>query len=152
SDDTRELLGQPGVLVCITDVHDDTVTVDPAGLTLRRSDFPKNPKARAWDMLSGAMPATPGTWIPLEDGVEVWFDGASCQTGDYWLIPARSATRDIEWLRDAQGNPQLMKCAGVRHRYAALAILQATATALTVARDRRIIFPALANLRNVDPD
>jgi hypothetical protein len=51
-----------------------------------------------------------GGWIDLEDGVQVWFakDGRY-RTGDYWLIPARVATGDVEWPveLDAQGAPKL---------------------------------------------
>ena len=42
-----------------------------------------------------------GTWIPLEDGIDVRFDGERFEAGDFWTFPARSAadTRTIKALR-----------------------------------------------------
>jgi hypothetical protein len=43
-------------------------------------------------------------WITLEDGVQIAFaDGAAhvYRSGDYWLIPARSATGGLLWPRYA---------------------------------------------------
>ncbi|SFM49937.1 DUF6519 domain-containing protein [Nitrosomonas communis] len=56
------------------------------------------------------------------------------RTGDYWLIPARVATGDIEWLveLDDKGKPKLVdgnkdpipkQPFGIDHYYAPLAIL-----------------------------
>ena len=44
-------------------------------------------------------------WIALEDGILIQFQpvqspgtGANTyRTGDYWLVPARVATGDVEW-------------------------------------------------------
>jgi len=37
-------------------------------------------------------------WLALEDGIEVQFvEGQRYRRGDYWLIPARTATGGIEW-------------------------------------------------------
>src|SRR5262249_3390335 len=50
--------------------------------------------------------------LELEDGIQVVFDSAPqdghpprYRSGDYWLIPARAATGDIEWPRDGNGKP-----------------------------------------------
>jgi len=45
------------------------------------------------------------------------------QTGDYWLIPARTATEDVEWPQDENGNPIALSPQGVEHHYAPLAII-----------------------------
>lgn len=39
------------------------------------------------------------TWIPLEDGIEVQLENevGVYQIGDYWLIPVRTTTRDVEY-------------------------------------------------------
>jgi hypothetical protein len=68
------------------------------------------------------VPLTEGGWIPLEDGVQVWFqvDG-SYRPGDYWLIPARTLTADVEWPRDTAGRPLMLPPAGPVVRYAPLA-------------------------------
>lgn len=68
-------------------------------------------------------------WIELEDGVQVKFPGESetgvYRTGDYWLIPARVATGDLEWPSelDEHGNviPVAVESHGPRHYYAPLA-------------------------------
>ncbi len=67
-------------------------------------------------------------WIDLEDGVQIQFlpnqDGtpANYRTGDYWLIPARTATRDVEWPKRPNGEPVPQPPRGVRHYYAPLAL------------------------------
>ena len=105
TDDTHDLLGQPGTLVRIVNAEGQTLIVDPATATgtLAHSAFPQNPKVRRWDMPGATgqipvqIPATNEGFIPLEDGVEVRFEAGEYRSGDYWLIPARVATGDIEW-------------------------------------------------------
>ncbi|GAB6266019.1 MAG: hypothetical protein STSR0001_14650 [Methanothrix sp.] len=59
-------------------------------------------------------------WIELEEGIQIKFGEGSYRTGDYWLIPARAATKDIEWLDEPGGaSPH-----GIEHHYAPLAILE----------------------------
>lgn len=77
-------------------------------------------------------------WLQLEDGVQIQFEppdaGAPAnqyRTGDYWLIPARTATGDVEWPtemgQDSQGNPVTVHRSkppdGVQHHYALLAVI-----------------------------
>lgn len=52
----------------------------------------------------GAVQVVDG-WIELEAGISVRFEaGRTYQPGDYWLIPARVATGDVEWPEAADGN------------------------------------------------
>lgn len=89
-------------------------------------DFQKrHPVLRRWDHLRdvnayGAIPIgnavdTQNGWAELEDGVRVQFAAnRTYRSGDYWLIPARTATGDIDWpseftkegqeLQDPDGN------------------------------------------------
>ena len=67
-------------------------------------------------------------WIELEAGVQIQFQpahgdapGHEYRIGDYWLIPARVATGDIEWPRQDQPDP--LPPHGVEHHYAPLAIV-----------------------------
>ncbi|HTQ15205.1 MAG TPA: DUF6519 domain-containing protein [Rhizomicrobium sp.] len=81
-------------------------------------------------------------WLELEDGVQVQFTAPPTfsfpgttqpllqfRTGDYWLIPARVATGDVEWptelSTDATGKTTKsavpMQPDGVTHHYAPLA-------------------------------
>jgi Family of unknown function (DUF6519) len=63
-------------------------------------------------------------WLMLEDGVQIQFQaGADYRAGDYWLIPARTATGDIEWPKDKDGNPLSQAPHGVPHHYAPLAVV-----------------------------
>ncbi len=68
-------------------------------------------------------------WIELEDGVNIQFqppgagqDAHVYRPGDYWWIPARTATRTIEWPSDDQG-PVASVPHGVHRHYAPLAII-----------------------------
>jgi hypothetical protein len=70
-----------------------------------------------------------GTWLSLEDGVQVQFQKAAAggtnlyRTGDYWLIPARTATGDVEWPTGTSGALALPPN-GVDHHYAPLAVIK----------------------------
>jgi Family of unknown function (DUF6519) len=107
----------------------DTVTRDSMTVTLRAPDgvssLPayaeadigtKRPLLRRWDhrgdpkAFGGALQIVEQDdltkdWIALEDGVQVWFaKGGQYQAGDYWEIPARTATGNVEWPHDHDGN------------------------------------------------
>ncbi|HZP60837.1 MAG TPA: DUF6519 domain-containing protein, partial [Opitutaceae bacterium] len=61
-----------------------------------------NARVRRWDQF-GASAGADGvnlaadTWIDLENGIQVKFSAGQYNSGDYWLIPARTATGQIEW-------------------------------------------------------
>ena len=38
-----------------------------------------------------------GSWLDLENGIQVQFAPGHFESGDYWLLPARTATGQIEW-------------------------------------------------------
>jgi hypothetical protein len=65
-------------------------------------------------------------WLTLEDGVQVQFNTGDpanhYRTGDYWLIPARTATRDVVWQRPG-GEPEAVTPVGVNHHFAPLAVV-----------------------------
>jgi hypothetical protein len=77
-------------------------------------------------------------WIPLENGIEIQFkkEWQHYQTGDYWLIPARTATGDVEWPSDPDG-PQVLPADGVKHYYAPLAIINVNGTKVSRTTDLR---------------
>jgi hypothetical protein len=69
-------------------------------------------------------------WLTLEDGVQIWFEKSksedivhSYQRGDYWLVPARTATGDVEWPEDVEGAAVLLPPHGIDHHYAPLAVI-----------------------------
>jgi hypothetical protein len=159
TDDTRELNGEPGTLVRLTNAEGQILTIDPttATGTVNRADFPSNPKVRRWDMPDGpitvAIPVDNDGWVPLEDGVEVRFQAGSFETGDYWLIPARTLTGDVEWPHDASSPPQPLTQLphGIRHHYCRLALLNFSQDIWTAVDDGdcRLLFPPMTELRSL---
>lgn len=152
SDDDIAMGEQGGPLAQVDTVDRDELTVSlklPAGATplpvYAATDAPgKHPLLRRWDhagdlaAYGGALPITEAQtpdqgWIALEDGVQIWFaQNGQYKAGDYWLIPARVATGDVEWppeldsngvpKRDADGNlvPAEQSPHGPQHYYAPL--------------------------------
>jgi hypothetical protein len=113
-------------------------------------DLALHPLLRRWDHVEGdptegglqlgsdaaalVIEDSEGLWLELEDGVQIQFqkppaDGPAevYRTGDYWLIPARTATGDVEWPREknAQGKdvPLALPPHGVEHHYAPLGVV-----------------------------
>jgi hypothetical protein len=126
--------------------------IDYASRTITLSDAPPadvgtrpelHPLVRRWDHTSptlydgdkttvasdGALPLKEGVWITLEDGVEVQFSGpdedhpGTYRSGDYWMIPARTVTGDVEWPSGADG-PLPLPADGVTYHYAPLALVK----------------------------
>ncbi len=135
-DDTTSLLGTPGPLLEVKAVDHDELEVElvvPTGgppVPGFNERSPTHPLLRRWDQRSGAIPVEEGTWVDLEDGVQVLFappaDVAAnrphrYRTGDYWTIPARVATGDVEWPQDGE-EPASLPPHGVLHHYAPLAV------------------------------
>jgi hypothetical protein len=143
-DDDSVLLNAPGNLLQIQSIDraNLTVTLSGGGPTI---SLKKHPLLRRWDHAAGD-PAEGGlqlaadgaalitedssdaNWLSLEDGIQIQFRPAAqgssntYRTGDYWLIPARTATGDVEWPKGTSG-PLALSPAGVDHHYAPLAII-----------------------------
>jgi len=164
-DDRSVLSNLPGNLLSVQAIDSTTMTVTLNGTpdTLLGSDETLHPLLRRWDQTSGdpteegltldidnAAFVQEGTWLTLEDGVQIRFEPANPVvsasgaptllvnqyiTGDYWLIPARTATGDVEWPKvlDAHGNPETdtngniivvaLPPHGITHYYAPLAVV-----------------------------
>ena len=147
-DDKTDLLGLTGPLVQVSKVEGNVITINPA--TNIPGETPvsagaKNSRIRRWDSVGALKPNTNNTdWIELEDGVQVQFKEGSFRTGDYWLIPARTATADIEWPFIDHQSPN-----GVQHHYAKLGIAElviGAAPGWVKISDCRQIFPPLTEL------
>jgi Family of unknown function (DUF6519) len=147
------------------------------------SDLSLHPLLRRWDQKAGdpaeggltlatdnAAFVQEDVWLTLEDGVQIRFETAALgpaavsaagdspvtnqyRTGDYWLIPTRTATGDVEWPRvigtdgnpetDAQGNfiPVALPPHGITHHYAPLAIANVDVNSgVAVDADDRTMF------------
>jgi hypothetical protein len=107
----------------------------------------RHPCLRRWDqrgrLTAGSVRIQEGTWLDIEDGVQVWFEpGATYRPGDYWTVPARAVTGTVEWPRSAAGEPLLQRPAGIVHHYAPLAWIGGRAT--RSQEDLRLAFGPLA--------
>ena len=135
-DDNSELTLGHGTLyqvtVTPTDGHTVTITV---GSTVPAIDLTLHPKLRRWDQGSAGgsqgITVTTSAAILLEGGVQVQFSAGTYQAGDYWLIPARTATSVqqgyVEWPVDTSSNAVPQPPAGIRHHYAQLGLVEFTA-------------------------
>ncbi|NER83598.1 MAG: hypothetical protein F6K42_29435 [Leptolyngbya sp. SIO1D8] len=112
------------------------------------NDPEEHPYLRRWyspgTVAVSFSPEVSDGWLALEDGIEVQFPDFSTasqpyKTGDYWLIPARTVTGDIEWPQDAATEtPKALPPRGITHYYAPLAIVRVFANDNTVgAQDCR---------------
>jgi len=171
--DALELRGLPGTLVRLAGVEGETLIIDPyttSGTIHEPGDMfdnlkIRNLKVRGWDhtqpeddlLIDGAIPIEEGQWLDLEDGIQISFEvdkvAAEYRTGDYWLIPARVATGDVEWPQrrvdetdesNTQMEPSPMPPEGIDHHYAPLAAVTLAAGAVTQIVDLRKRFAPLA--------
>ncbi len=173
-DDLTELKGEPGQLLRILQVNTitRTITVDK---TVRKVSMGWKPKLRRWDqsgisatdqgVQAAALPEKSASmsgqgmyhhqgydlpptfnWLPLEGGIQVRFSSGSYKTGDYWLIPARAVTGQIEWPKGSNGEPAAQRPQGIQHHYARLAlVLFDPGEEAPRIQDCRQHFPALAS-------
>jgi len=127
---------------------DMAVTLDGMPTATISTDPAKHPLLRRWDQKQGdpkqgglelgpdnAALIVEGAgeddsdWLALEDGVRIQFQpGGTYRTGDYWLIPARTATGDVEWPQtpDPSGKNLVVAALpphGVLHHYTPLAVI-----------------------------
>ncbi|OKH52986.1 hypothetical protein NIES2101_12945 [Calothrix sp. HK-06] len=114
-----------------------TLTREESSECALTQNIGKHPFLRRWEqkeksglkLINGAVPIDEATtdWFTLEDGVQIKFKqsefGENYRMGDYWLIPARIATGDVEWRKSADGKPLALPPHGVEHHYAPLAVI-----------------------------
>jgi hypothetical protein len=151
--------GQPSSLVKITSIHPSKpeVTVDTNQPQVS-SDM--HPKMRRWDHTKGdanGIPLNSGTWHDIEYGIKVNFSNGTYHSGDYWLIPARTAinseTGIIEWPLDETGTqPASELCHGVKRHYSPLALVDFDGTVFALLQDSdcRQVFPPLTDITAAD--
>ena len=176
-----ELKGEPGILVSLKQINETTLKFDDAHVRsqlakiLNDQGIPKSPaKVRRWDYttstetVQGAISIQQdGKNIPIESGIQVTFaQGQEYQTRDYWLIPARSNSNDIEWPKDSEGRSIPQSRRGIKHNYSLLAIIspqktqnqtqtKETQDEISVKhpyfkiQDKRVLFTPLSNVVDV---
>lgn len=154
-----EPYGQPSSFVKITSIHSSKpeITVD--------ADQPPvspdmHPKIRRWDHTKGdanGIPLISGTWHDIEYGIRINFSNGTYYSGDYWLIPARTAvsseTGNIEWPLDETGTQPASELShGIKHHYCPLALadFDGTVFALLQDSDCRQVFPPLTGITAAD--
>jgi len=162
SDDVHEELGLPGVFAQIASVNGNVLTLSAPSSAMDFAKFPRNPKVRRWE----SAPAALGKWITpddtaenlntvdtfeLEDGVVVKFGSGTFRTGDYWLIPARTALPQVDWPTTGPASapvPTPLPPHGIAHHYCKLAIVEFKAGVFTIS-DCRSLFPPLTELTSL---
>ncbi|KPC52482.1 DUF6519 domain-containing protein [Amantichitinum ursilacus] len=155
-DDTHELLGLAGTLVKVTRTAGNVVTVDLTTATgpLDQPLFASNPRVRRWDDLveltsKPAAAAYADGWIALENGVQVRFVDGHFRVGDYWTIPARTATSDVLWPAAADGKALFMAPEGTLRAFGKLALFACSGGVWSKLDDCRAVFPTLSQLTNL---
>jgi len=173
--DALELNGRHGTMVRLAKVDGETLTIDPSTASgplyqpqSKYHDLPiSNLKVRRWDhkqpedtlLHEGALTIEESVWIDLEDGVTILFEPPKTgenqyRSGDYWLIPARVVTGNVEWpTEDAEDpndpsktieRPKALPPHGIEHHYAPLAIITLSEGNITGVLDVRHKFRPLA--------
>lgn len=144
TNDDQEKLELPGVLLKIKSVEENELTLSPHENETRLPAIEFTPtKARRWD--GAEIVIEESRWQKLADGISIEFQPANegetirYRTGDYWLIPARTATADVEWPKDIARPPF-----GVDHRNAPLALMEIKDQKVVSSVDLRKVFSELA--------
>ncbi len=154
-DDKIELNGLPGQLLQISNVEEATrtITMMPTS-AIAAVDMKAHPKVRRWDQArdTATQEGVPITfaWQPLEAGIEVNFTKGTYKPGDYWLIPARTATGEIEWppYEIPNSSPLPQPPTGIEHHYCRLALVRFDGKSITIQDDCRKIFSPLTELHS----
>jgi Family of unknown function (DUF6519) len=165
-DDNYVLQNTAGTLLQVESINSGNLTVTLVGTPPTNLDLTKHPLMRGWDQTFGdpaqgglqmghddAALTMDGTWLSLEDGIQIQFQSAAqgstnlYRTGDYWLIPARTATGDIEWPTGTDGALALPPD-GVDHHYAPLAVINVTGSGVVVEVLCQHQFPELTSLES----
>jgi uncharacterized repeat protein (TIGR01451 family) len=157
TDDDSELNGFSRPLLQI-----DTVKPATREVTFKQSiptlTNPSNLQLRRWDQ-SGSSATTNGVAVTgvfqdLESGVQVLLSEGSYRTGDFWIIPARTSTGELDWppFQVPNTNPIAQPPLGIGHHYCRLAILTVSSGKLSlgVDSDCRPTFPPLTKVCKCD--
>jgi hypothetical protein len=126
ADDTIALKRQINPLLKVVDVDRHQMTVELNAEPKKTPGNPGHQILRRW--ASDVLPLKENQRIELSDGVEVQFSKVDApkggyRSGDYWLIPSRTATGDVIWPGD-QDNPIAVAPHGIDEHYAPLGIFK----------------------------
>ncbi|MGA7935557.1 MAG: DUF6519 domain-containing protein, partial [Kovacikia sp.] len=136
---TRQLLK-----VVKLDVQERQVWLSGSSVLPVDTQLNSHPYLRRWDSNVTTIPLG-DEWVPLENGIEIKFDPKrlkSYRVGDYWMLPARTATGDVEWP-GSKDNPLPLLPHGTTHHYAPLAVIKVDGGIITEINDCRREFTPL---------
>src|SRR5262249_29140658 len=146
------LKGEPFPLAQIDHVEPSTREIRLKTSVPSKANVPRL-KLRRWDQ-SGASANANGValalsnLIDLEAGLQVNFSAGNYRSGDYWLIPARTVTGEIEWppFEIPNTKPQALQPVGIRHRFCRLALIRVVGGVIQLKEDCRKRFPSLTEI------
>ena len=92
---------QPGDLFQIQSTTPEQLTITMTQL-VSQVDKTLNARIRRWDQFgatatASGIPLAVGTWLTLENGIQIQFTAGNYKPGDSWLIVARTASGQIQW-------------------------------------------------------
>jgi hypothetical protein len=92
---------KPGTLYQIQSIRPADLSVTVVN-PVTGIDTGRNARMRRWDQsgpTAGAagIPLATGSWHQLENGIQIQFSAGTYNSGDYWTIPARTASGQIDW-------------------------------------------------------
>jgi hypothetical protein len=154
--------GAAGPLLQVQSLDRTRLIVALSGTVAAGKDPALHPILRRWDQRAGdtaegglglapdnaALIPNDESWLDLEDGIQIQFvrtDTSRFGRGDYWLIPARVSTGDVEWpvmkvAADEASVPLALPPRGIVHRYAPLGIVQVAAAKASSIQDCRNLY------------
>lgn len=156
-DDRQDLWGLPGTMIRIQNIENNVITFDMdtfKGAAAANINYPQefHPKIRRWESARGFMPVTGDHYIDLEDGIQVKFGPGHYRTGDYWTIPTRTASGEIEWPKNEEGSIPISP-EGIIHHYSPLALIELDQKQIKLVTDYRNVFdPTVSNTSKLCTD
>jgi photosystem II stability/assembly factor-like uncharacterized protein len=155
-DDDADLVKRAGVMLEYLHDGNDALELVLAGVPAGTigQDPSRHPILRRWDhkpvvASTNVLPVVANTWVDLEDGVQIRMASGG-RPGDYWQIPARTISADVEWPRDADGDPIARPPAGIDDAYCRLGIVEVGSDGrITVVNDCRTLFPPLTAMEQL---
>jgi hypothetical protein len=137
-----EFSGLPGTMAVVVGQPDEAERIIDLSVDVSRYEDHHLPRVRRWDQPGDPIPTSAG-FIELEDGVQVRFEDGPFYSGDYWVVPARVATGDVEGFIDALPR-------GIYHHYARVALVSWPADSGAIL-DCRHLFPPLCEIEAGGP-
>jgi hypothetical protein len=150
-------IARPLLKVQKVDRYEMTVTLEKQAELTYYLDVAKSALLRRWDQKKDVMENgvleikeangdLDGDWLELENGIKIQFKSdCTYRTGDYWLIPARTALGDVEWPENDESKPKFLPPRGIMHHLAPLAIISVSGSSVNFERDCRCKFKPLSH-------